>query len=155
VHPRTATPDAAPGPAGGAVIYEWTRNFDAVPAAPRLVRLHTRTQLTLHHWRGNIEVAVAVASELTSNAVAHAMPGPLHDGPAIAFRLTVTDADELLDVCDPRPEFPNFAAAVAGHPPGHGLWRSARLGATLGWFPHAEPKGKTVRALMTPGPVPA
>lgn len=145
----------APAPSGGAA-YEWTRKFDAVPAAPRLVRLHTRTQLTVHHWRGNIEVAVAVASGLTSNAVTHAMPGPLHDGPAIALRLTVTDTDELLiDVSDPLPEFPNFAAAVAGHTTGHGLWQAARLGATLIWFPHADREGKTVRALMTPGPVPA
>jgi metal-dependent amidase/aminoacylase/carboxypeptidase family protein len=110
----------------------------------------------MHYWRGNIELAVAVANELTKNAVAYAMPGPLRDGPAIALRLTVTDADELLiDVSDPLPEFPNFAAAVAGHTTGHGLWQAARLGATLIWFSNADTEGKTVRAMMTPGPVPA
>jgi len=139
-----------------AVTYEWSRELEAVPTASRLARLHTRTQLTMHHWQGNIEVAVAVASELTANAVVHANPGPCHHGPAIALRLTVTEADELLiDVSDPLPEFPAFAAAVAGHTTGHGLWQAARLGAGLAWFIHAGTDGKTVRALMTPGPVPA
>ncbi|MGW0778308.1 hypothetical protein ACWD01_32825 [Streptomyces sp. NPDC002835] len=107
----------------------------------------------MHHWPGNIEVAVAAASELTANAVAHANPGPCHNGPAIALRLTITDASELLiDVSDPLPEFPDFAAAVAGQTPGHGLWQAARLGASLAWFLPAGTDGKTVRALMTPAP---
>ncbi|MGW7463643.1 hypothetical protein ACWGJT_02800 [Streptomyces xantholiticus] len=92
-----------------------------------------------------------MASQLTANAVAHTNPGPPHDGPAIALRLTITEADELLiDVSDPLAEFPAFAAAVAGRTAGHGLWQAAQLGASLAWFLHPDLEGKTVRALMTP-----
>ncbi|MEV6786817.1 hypothetical protein [Streptomyces sp. NPDC051098] len=125
------------------------------PNTPQLARLHGRTRLTMARWRGNQETAVVVAGLLTANAVVHANPGPLDDRRCLGLRLAVTEADELLiDVSDPLPHFPDFAAAAAGER-GRGLWQVARLGCDLTWFLTDDGDGKVVRARMTVSPVPA
>ncbi|WP_328863262.1 ATP-binding protein [Streptomyces sp. NBC_00306] len=141
--------------AAAAVTYEWFRKFEAQPNTPQLARLHGRTRLTMARWPGNQEAAVVVAGLLTANAVVHANPGPLGDRRCLSLRLTVTEDDELLiDVSDPLPQFPDFAAAVAGER-GRGLWQVARLGCDLSWFLTGDGDGKVVRARMTVGRVPA
>ncbi|MDQ1006661.1 hypothetical protein QFZ82_001146 [Streptomyces sp. V4I23] len=73
-------------PAADAVTYEWSRTFEAQPKAPQqLARLHTRTRLTMAHWRGNREAAAVVAGVLTANAVIHAKLARLVTGCASVF----------------------------------------------------------------------
>ncbi|MER6616294.1 hypothetical protein [Streptomyces xantholiticus] len=142
-------------PTAAAVTYEWSRAFEAQPNSPQLARLHTRTRVTMAHWRGNHEAAAVVAGVLTANAVIHATPGPLGDRLSIGLRLAITETGELLiDVSDPLPAFPDFAAAADGSR-GRGLGQVARLGCRLSWFLTADSDRKVVRASMSPGPVPA
>lgn len=149
----TTTPHSAH--AAAAVTYEWSRTFAAKPSAPQLARLHTRTRVTMAHWRGNHEAAAVVAGVLTANAVIHANPGRLGDRQSIGLRLVLTETGELLiDVSDPLPAFPDFAAAADGSR-GRGLWHVSRLGCRLTWFLTADSDRKVVRAGMSPGPVPA
>ncbi|WP_328406475.1 hypothetical protein OHS70_38580 (plasmid) [Streptomyces sp. NBC_00390] len=135
------------------IVREWTRRFDMHGDARLLARIHTRTQVTLLRWGGNVDAATEVARHLVCNAYTHAHAGPCPM--AIGFRLAVTETDELLvEVSDPLAEFPNFDDAVQGSQDGSGFWEIRQHGGQLSWF-LLESGGKTVRALMAPGQVPA
>ncbi|MBT2394366.1 sensor histidine kinase [Streptomyces sp. ISL-1] len=129
------------------VVREWTRRFEMGENARLLARIHTRTQVTLLGWDGDVDAAAEVARQLVANAYTHAPTGP---GPVqIWFRLAVTENDELLiEVSDPLPEFPDFNNAVQGTRAG-GMREIRRHGGQLSWF-LPECGGKTVQARMTP-----
>ncbi|MFE7243038.1 ATP-binding protein [Streptomyces sp. NPDC057580] len=124
----------------------------ADPSALKLARINGRTLLMWLSWRGNQHAAIDVLYVLVNNALTHALsPGETQQGPEVWLRVTEAH-DLIIDVTDPDPEFPNFDQAIAGEL-GHGLWGAQRLGAAITWFP--TDGGKTVRATMRPGPVPA
>ncbi|MFJ8852390.1 ATP-binding protein [Streptomyces sp. NPDC102437] len=137
------------------VAEEWSRTFDFLPGAAQLARLHTRTRLTMFRWSGNSEGATQAAGILVGNAVAHADPGPTAEDRQVRLRLAITEDHELtIEVRDPIPQFRDFEQAPAGQER-RGLWTLRRLGGELSWFLCHDRVGKTVRARMTPGPVPA
>ncbi|MEU0836044.1 ATP-binding protein [Streptomyces sp. NPDC005969] len=124
----------------------------ADPSALKLARINGRTLLMWLSWHGNQHAAIDVLYVLVNNAFTHALsPGETRQGPEVWLRVTEAH-DLIIDVTDLDPEFPNFGQAVAGEL-GHGLWGAQRLGAAITWFPANG--GKTVRATMRPGPVPA
>ncbi|MFV5995388.1 ATP-binding protein [Streptomyces sp. NPDC056231] len=101
---------------------------------------------------GEQHTAIAVLYVLVNNAMKHALtPGAAAQGPDVWLRIAVA-GELLIDVTDPDPAFPDFDRAVAGEL-GRGLWGAKRLGAAITWFP--ADGGKTVRATMRPGLVPA
>lgn len=127
------------------VAREWSMDYAMVYGSVRLARIHVRRHLTAMGWRGDVEDAALIASELVSNAISH--------GRIVGELLTVRaavleDGSLLLDVFDPVREFPRFGEAT--HPPndaegGRGLLVVRALGATVSWFLHQD-TGKTVRA---------
>ncbi|MGW0958615.1 ATP-binding protein [Streptomyces gelaticus] len=124
----------------------------ANPSALKVARISGRTMLTMLSWHGNQHAAIDVLYVLVNNALRHALsPGETPQGPEIWLRVTEAH-DLIIDVADLDPEFPNFDQAVAGEL-GHGLWGAKRLGAAITWF--LAGGGKTVRATMEPGRVPA
>jgi len=91
------------------------------------------------------------------NAVDHGLT-PEHTG-TISARLSINEENQLnIDVSDPNPHFPAFEAAVRGER-GRGLWDVQRLRAEVTWFRppnrNSSSRGKTVRATLTDGTVPA
>lgn len=103
-------------------------------------------------WSGDHYCAIDVLHVLVDNAVehGHALTAA---GQRLAACLSVTEAHELLvDVTDPNPTFPHFDKAIAGEL-GHGLGEVACQGVALSWFVSPEFDGKTVRAVLRPGPV--
>ncbi|MGW7285599.1 ATP-binding protein [Streptomyces sp. NPDC054847] len=134
---------------------EWSRHFYLLAEVAGLTRIHTRTRLTMLRWAGNVEAATTVAAILVQNSVDHANPGRFCDRSSTGLRLAITEAGGLLiDVSDPLPAFPGFAAAAAGAR-GRGPWHATRLGARFSWFLTADGDRNTVRAHMLPGQVPA
>ncbi|WP_406379774.1 ATP-binding protein [Streptomyces sp. NBC_01618] len=124
----------------------------ADPSALKVARIDGRTILTTLRWHGNQHAAIDVLYVLVNNTLKHALsPGETRQGPEVWLRVTKAH-DHLIDVTDLDPEFPNFDQAVAGEL-GHGLWGAKHLGAAITWFP--ADGGKTVRATMRPGRVPA
>ncbi|WP_405682760.1 hypothetical protein [Streptomyces sp. NBC_01238] len=157
MHPRHAEPASPVSSITGnlPVAVEWSRAFDLLSPASQLARLHTRTRLTMFKWAGNVEGATTVVGILVRNAVDHADPGPTAENRQVQLKLAITENHELtIDVRDPIPQFRDFEQAAAGQE-GRGLWTLRRLGGELSWFLCHERVGKTVRARMTPGLVPA
>lgn len=113
--------------------------------------------LTVLGWPGDIHTAVEVLSRLARNAVTHARPdneteveaeGEMTVRPAVA-----EDGVLLVDVEDPRPEFPDSKAAIAGEK-GRGLMYVGLLGAEVTWSLSEDASTKTVRARLVPSRVP-
>ncbi|MFF2331798.1 MULTISPECIES: ATP-binding protein [unclassified Streptomyces] len=140
-------PAAAPAP----VSRETCLLLPADLSALTLARIDGRTLLSLLCWHGSQHAAVDVLYVLVNNALEHAFtPGEAAQGLDVWLR--VSWAGELLiDVTDPA--FPDFDRAAAGEL-GRGLWGAKQLGASITYFP-ATGQGKTVRATMRPGLVPA
>ncbi|MEU3664343.1 hypothetical protein AB0E77_32095 [Streptomyces sp. NPDC032940] len=93
-------------------------------------------------------------TRLVDNGVKHGIP---HSVPPAEQRLTLGIATDetgslIIDVADLNPQFPHFDAAVSGEK-GRGLWQVAYLGAQVTRFLPHEGVGKTVRAVLAPGPV--
>ncbi|WP_369228664.1 hypothetical protein AB5J52_49615 (plasmid) [Streptomyces sp. R39] len=129
----------------------WERVYALHPLSVRQVREAAWTYLVLSGWPGDIVAAIEVLARLAYNAVVHARPV---DGAAarMVVRLTLSEHDALLvDVEDPRPDFPHSAAAIAGVL-GSGLLEARRLGAKVSWVLSADGTGKSVRALLLAEP---
>ncbi|MFI8194782.1 hypothetical protein ACIF8T_39840 [Streptomyces sp. NPDC085946] len=112
-----------------------------------------RRVVTVLGWNGDVLRAVEVAARLVDNGVRHGTP----DGLALSERqLSLSAALEaagalVIDVADLNPAFADFEAAVRGEK-GRGLWQVAHLGAQVVRFLPHEGTGKTVRAVLAPGP---
>ncbi|WP_189719052.1 ATP-binding protein, partial [Streptomyces chryseus] len=122
--------------------------------AVRLTRIHTRRQLTLWAWPGDVQDAVLIVSELVTNAVHHGRKA----GHELWLRLAVLeDASLLIDVSDPVEAFAGFGAhpePAEGGERGRGLRLVRDLGGEITWFLRRH-RGKTVRVRLAPGgPVP-
>ncbi|MFE2968308.1 ATP-binding protein [Streptomyces sp. NPDC059340] len=145
---------AAPVPINAPVDRHWARSYTLRPECLRQVRTDAYTRLTMLNWTGNQAAAVEVLARLAKNVVVHAAP-VTGTSAQMLVRLAVTEKDELLiDVSDPSPEFPDCAAAIRGEK-GRGLWDVRRLGADVTWILSENGRGKTVRAHLLPGEVPA
>ncbi|MCI3269607.1 ATP-binding protein [Streptomyces cylindrosporus] len=125
---------------------DWSTSYPLTLRSPRLARLHTRRQLTLWNWTGDIDDAVLVTSELVTNAAVHGrLPG--HE---LWLRLAVSDGGVLsVEVSDPSLAFPVARVDSGGREGGRGLLVVRELGAELDWFLRAD-VGKTVRARLAP-----
>ncbi|MGR3875621.1 ATP-binding protein [Streptomyces graminifolii] len=145
-HGPPAFDDRLAGP-GSPVDREWSRSYALTPASLRRVRGDARTFLTVLGWPGDIATALEVLSRLALNAVVHAQPTTDIE-PEMTVRLAITEDDVLLvDVEDPRPEFPGSEAAIAGEL-GSGLMYVRMLDATVTWFLAEDACTKTVRAVL-------
>ncbi|QIY93062.1 ATP-binding protein [Streptomyces sp. S1D4-11] len=158
-HGPTPPPAGAtrlPGP-GAPVDRAWCRSYALTPASLRGVRDAARMYLTVLGWPGDIPTAVEVLSRLAHNAVIHARPENETEEEAegeMTVRLAVAEDGVLLvDVEDPRPEFPDSKAAIAGEK-GRGLMYVSLLGAEVTWYMSESASTKTVRARLLPGMVP-
>ncbi|MFD7405967.1 hypothetical protein ACFV7R_25535 [Streptomyces sp. NPDC059866] len=57
-------------------VQEWTLHYSMVAGVVRLARIHTRRQLTVMRWAGDVDNAALVVSELVTNAIRHGqLPG--------------------------------------------------------------------------------
>jgi hypothetical protein len=132
------------------VIRHWATSYALHTGSLRQLRTDAHTQLSLLGWPGNIYAAVEVLARVAHNAITHAQP--LDEAEAqMHVRLAVTAQDELLiDVGDPRPDFPHSASAIRGEK-GRGLWDARRLGAKVSWILAQDGRSKTVRACLVPG----
>ncbi|MBK3643029.1 hypothetical protein [Streptomyces sp. MBT33] len=151
-YPHAGHHRAEPLPAslGAPVDREWCRTYALTPASLRRLRHDGRTWLTVLAWPGDILVAIEVLSRLAHNAVVHARPA---DGTQeeMTVRLAVAEDDVLLlDVEDPRPEFPDSKAAINGEK-GRGLMYARLLGAQVTWSLSEDARTKTIRARLLPG----
>ncbi|MFE7975687.1 hypothetical protein [Streptomyces shenzhenensis] len=139
----SAVRTALPRPAGR----RWQRSYALHPLSVRPVREAARAHLALWRWPGDIVAAVDVLARLAYNAVVHARPAGEADA-RMRVRLTLGEHDTLLlEVGDPRPDFQNSAAAIAGVL-GNGLREARLLGAEVSWLPAADGHGKFVRARL-------
>ncbi|MGI5255646.1 hypothetical protein [Actinacidiphila glaucinigra] len=143
-------PYAVPLPVRDDHVWQWRRDFEANESAGGNARVHTRTQLTMGHWRGDIENAAQISARVMDNAGRHSAPPPRT---RLGLRLAVIATGELLiEVTDPLPEFPNFPEAVAWQPtegqPARGLWLVQHLGARLSYAVAEDGRSKTVQALV-------
>lgn len=117
-------------------------------------RMWMRTAVTALCWHGDVLRAVEAITRLVDNGVRHGMPDevPRHERRLSLVAALTEDGELLIEVSDLNPSFPDFDAAVRGEK-GRGLWHVARLGArVIRFLPH-EGVGKTVRAVLPPGPV--
>lgn len=104
-------------------------------------------------WHGSVLQADEVITHLVENGLSHGLLDESTPKNPLLVRAAVTEpGDLLLDVTDLNPSFPGFAAARKGER-GRGLLRVTQLGARLTWFLHHEGPGKTVRAVLPPGPI--
>ncbi|MFJ9029069.1 ATP-binding protein [Streptomyces sp. NPDC102274] len=138
---RTEPVDTVP------VAREWSMNYTMLHGSVRLARIHVRRHLTAMRWRGDVEDAALIVSELVSNAINHGRI-PEH---LLTLRVAVLeDGGLFIDVSDPVGGFPRFTELSC--PPGdvesgRGLPLVHGLGASLSWFlRHGD--GKTVRARL-------
>ncbi|GAA3073555.1 ATP-binding protein [Streptomyces glomeratus] len=141
-------------------VFVWDGSVTATAAAGRNARLLVRTRLTVARWPGDVEDAARIVEKLVDNAVKHT---PVGETDKIPVHLYVdSDSQLLVEVDDPMPEFPGFAAAVAWHPAKEnekprGLWRARECGAGLAFRRRRDANGlvmgKAVQALLT-GAVP-
>lgn len=126
---------------------EWMMSYPMIPASVQLARRHARTRLTLWEWPGNVDDAILVISELTTNAVKHAR----RPGHELWLRLTLWKEPEVLEieVADPAatelPKFPTFPPEEAGR----GLHLVNSLTSNLTWTTRKH-VGKAVRAVLSP-----
>ncbi|MBK3639479.1 hypothetical protein JHN46_02160 [Streptomyces sp. MBT33] len=122
-------------------------------SAVKMSRWWIRGCLPALRWEGPVLEAVGVVSRLVDNGFRHGLPPGAVNESRLVLRAAVTEAGDLvIDVTDPTPAFPDFAAAREGEM-GLGLRRVAALGARLTWFLHSDGSGKTVRAVLAPGPI--
>ncbi|MGW0998690.1 ATP-binding protein [Streptomyces sp. NPDC002523] len=138
----------------GAMLLSRTTELPGIPRAVLTARFWTRTTVAAMGWNGDMLRAVEVVSRLVDNGVRHGLPThvPANDC-RLSLTVSLTDADAMVfDVTDLMPAFPDSEAAIRGES-GRGLWRVARLGARVTWFLPREGEGKTVRAVLGPGPV--
>ncbi|MET8616104.1 ATP-binding protein [Streptomyces misionensis] len=120
--------------------------------AVRVGRVWIRGMLPVLGWMGPALQAAEVVARLVSNGVRHGLPDHAKTH-TLLLRAAVDEAGNLLvDVADLNPSFPDFKAAVRGER-GRGLRQVAQLGAEVSWFLHHEGPGKTVRAVLSLGPV--
>ncbi len=143
-------PAASPLPVLDSLSIELPADVSAVLTA----RIWIRTCLAALGWNGPILRATEVISRLVDNGVRHGLPdGTDKMQRRIVLRVEVNEAGQLVvDVTDLNPTFPNFAAAVRGER-GRGLWHVGHHDAQVTWFLHHDGPGKTVRAMLAPGPV--
>ncbi|MCX4426069.1 ATP-binding protein [Streptomyces mirabilis] len=140
---------------GAPVDRAWCRSYALTPASLRGLRDAARMYLTLLGWPGDIPTAVEVLSRLAHNAVIHARPDNEAEADGeMTVRLAVAEDNVLLvDVEDPRPEFPDSKAAIDGEK-GRGLMYVRLLGAQVTWSLSEDARTKTVQARMLPDPSP-
>lgn len=131
------------------VAREWSMDYTMVYGSVALTRLHARRYLVLMGWRGDVEDAALMVSELVSNAIDHGRI-PEH---LLTLRLAVLeDGGLLIDVSDPVDAFPRFGEAMEpgeADERGRGLLMVQCLGGRLSWHPRHD-YGKTVRAHVQP-----
>ncbi len=149
-----ALPLFAGAPAGSPVVRSFTTHLPGDPRALYLSRVWTRRIVTVLCWRGDVLRAVEVVARLVDNGVRHGIPDSVPSFEVqLALSLATVEAGPLvIDVADLNPEFPDFDAAVRGER-GRGLGQVASLGAEVTRFLPYEGRGKTVRAVLAPGPV--
>ncbi|MFD7603395.1 ATP-binding protein [Streptomyces mirabilis] len=146
--PNSATPLLGPG---APVDRAWCRSYTLTPASLRGLRDAARMYLTVLGWPGDIPTAVEVLSRLAHNAVIHARPGTESEADGkMTVRLAVAEDNVLLvDVEDPRPEFPDSKAAIEGEK-GRGLMYVRLLRAQVTWSLSEDARTKTVQARLLP-----
>jgi hypothetical protein len=121
-------------------------------SAVRAARMWIRTIIPALRWVGSIVQAAEVVARLVDNAVRHGMPDHATTQTFLLRTAVNAAGDLIIDVSDLNPSFPDFDAAVRGEK-GRGLWQVAHLGARVVRFLPHEGVGKTVRAVLPPGPV--
>lgn len=131
------------------VVREWQMSYSMVSGSVLLARLHTRRQLTLLRWTGDVDHAALIVSELVTNAVQHARKNE----ELMELRLAVLeDGGLLIDVSDPVRDFPvlditsNSSGTKEGE--GHGLQVVTALCISL-WCFLRHNGGKTIRAQLS------
>jgi anti-sigma regulatory factor (Ser/Thr protein kinase) len=134
------------------VVREWSMDYTMLYGSVSLVRIHVRRHLGLMDWRGDVEDAVLIASELASNSIDHARVV----NESLSVRAAVLeDGSLLLDVSDPVAAFPGFDEATEPgeeEERGRGLLVVRGLGGRLSWQLRQD-GGKIVRAHV-PGKLP-
>jgi hypothetical protein len=156
VHPPLATAGTgtAQAAASAPIVRSFSTELPGDQSAVYMARVWTRTVVTALCWNGSILQATGAISRLVDNGIRHGLPEDLAQPKRrLSVRAAITEADELLiDVSDLNPSFPDAGAAIRGEK-GRGLWLLARQGSKVVWFLHHEGPGKTVRAVLSPGPV--
>ncbi len=152
--PLLALPLHAAAPTGAPAARSFTTQLPGDPRALYLSRVWVRRIVTVLCWRGDVLRAVEAVTRLVDNGVRHGIPSSV---PPPEQQLTLSIATDdtgslIIDVADLNPAFPDFEAAVSGER-GCGLWQVASLGARVTRFLPHEGRGKTVRAVLAPGPV--
>lgn len=144
--------DLLPAARATAIVASLQTELPGSIRAVRAGRLWIRAVLPALGWAGSVFKAAEVVTPLLDNGVHHGLPDHARTQ-TLTLRVAVNDAGELvLDVSDLNPSFPDFDAAVRGEK-GRGLWQVAHLGARVTRFIPQEGTGKTVRAILAPGPV--
>ncbi|MFF7887785.1 ATP-binding protein [Streptomyces sp. NPDC020794] len=154
-HHGPTPPPAGATPPGAPVDRAWCRSYALTPASLRGLRDAARMYLTVLGWPGDIPTAVEVLSRLAHNAVIHAQPDNEAEADGeMTVRLAVAEDNVLLvDVEDPRPEFPDSTAAIEGEK-GSGLMYVRLLRAQVTWSLSEDARTKTVQARLLPDPSP-
>lgn len=136
---------------GASVDRGWHRSYPLISASLRRLRHAARMALTMLCWPGDIPTAIEVLSRLAHNAVVHAWPDTEPDA-EMTVRMAVAEDDALIiDLEDPRPEFPDSQAAIDGQK-GSGLMYVRLLGAKVTWSLSGDASSKTVRAILAVPP---
>ncbi|MGP3769748.1 ATP-binding protein [Streptomyces sp. SDT5-1] len=142
------TTDTSPVVTAG-VLHEWAMEYAMVHGSVPLARVHIRRTLTMWQWRGDVQDAVLVGSELLTNAINHGrIVGHLLECRLVAL----DDGSVLIDVSDPLPAFPNFGRLQpddSESEQGRGLFVIRALGGRISWFLRGD-SGKTTRVQMAP-----
>lgn len=117
-------------------------------------RIWIRIAVTALGWNGNVLRATEAVARLVDNGVRHGMPAAVpRKERRVSLQAALTEAGELVvDVSDLDPAFPDFEAARRGEK-GRGLWQVSHLGAQVTQLLSRTGTGKTVRAVLAPGPV--
>ncbi|MET9105651.1 hypothetical protein [Streptomyces zhihengii] len=116
--------------------------------AEQKARAEAHARLTAMRWPGPVEHATAVVGILADNANRHGRGGQRRFG----VGLHVGAGELTVDVTDGKSAFDAFDQVI-GHF-GGSLWRARIMhGARLTWHLNHENPGKTVRAMLQPGPV--
>ncbi|MET9879758.1 ATP-binding protein [Actinacidiphila glaucinigra] len=131
-------------------VWQWRRDFEANRSSGGNARVHTRTQLHIGRWPGDVENAAQIAARLMDNAARHSSPPPRA---RLGLRLAAIATGEILiEVTDPLPDFPHFTEAVTWQPTegqrARGLWIAQHLGARLSYAVADDRRSKTVQALV-------
>lgn len=135
-------------------VWQWRTNFEATSQAGGNARVHTRTQLTMARWTGDIEYAAQIAARVMDNAARHSAPPPRS---RLHLRLAIIATAELLiEVTDLLPAFADFTEAIKWEPVEgerpRGLWVVRQLGGRLSYAVADDGRSKTVQALMPAAP---